>query len=101
MALLAGPVDLTAARNAAQSFLNNSSSSARFRMNPSGADLTLLHSEMSTSNAQQPVYYIFTTSDSYVIVSGDDRARSVLAYGNGSIELNNIPLRIGVCPQYV
>lgn len=95
MALLAGPVDLTAARNAAQSFLNNSSSSARFSMNPSGADLTLLHSEMSTSNAQQPVYYIFTTSDSYVIVSGDDRARSVLAYGNGSIELNNIPCGLG------
>lgn len=92
MTLLAGPVDLTAARNAAQSFLNNSSSSARFRMNPSGADLTLLHSEMSTSNAQQPVYYIFTTSDSYVIVSGDDRAVDILAYGDFCLDMNNIPL---------
>ena len=92
MALLAGPVDLTAARNAAQSFLNNSSSSARFRMNPSGADLTLLHSEMSTINAQQPVYYIFTTSDSYVIVSGDDRAVDILAYGDYCLDMNNIPL---------
>lgn len=90
MALLAGPVDLTAARNAAQSFVNNSSS-AGFKMNPSGADLTLLHSEMSTINAQQPVYYIFTTSDSYVIVSGDDRIRSILAYGNGTFDLNDIP----------
>lgn len=95
MSLVAAPVDVITAQNAAQSFVNNNGSSVRFSMNPSGENLKLLHSEMGNVNAQQPVYYIFTTSDSYVIVSGDDRARSVLAYGNGSIDLNNIPCGLG------
>ena len=73
MSLVAAPVDLTAARISAQSFVNNYGGSAQIRMNASGESLRLLHSEMSKVNAQQSVYYIFTTSDCYIIVSGDVR----------------------------
>ena len=92
MSLVAAPVDLTAARIAAQSFVNNYGGSAQIRINASGESLRLLHSEMSKVNPQQPVYYIFTTRDSYVIVSGDDRAVDVLAYGDYCLDINNIPL---------
>ena len=45
MSLVAAPVDVITAQNAAQSFVNNNGSSVRFSMNPSGENLKLLHDQ--------------------------------------------------------
>ena len=91
ISLFAGPVDLTEARIAALSFVEKCGSNAWIKMNASGESLRLLYSEISKVNAQQPVYYIFTTSDSYIVVSGDDRAVDILAYGDYCLDMKNIP----------
>lgn len=51
----------------------------------------LVHTETSTAVPGQAVYYIFNTDDSYIIVSGDDRAEEVLAYGDSPLDINAIP----------
>ena len=53
--------------------------------------MKLVLTEKNQVNTNQAAYYIFNTSDSYVIVSGDDRAREVLAHGDRPLDINNIP----------
>jgi len=92
MQLMADNIDLATARTTAQRFLTEkASSSGRFKAPSQGASLTLIHAEPSQVQAGQAVYYIFNSSDSYIIVPGDDRAQEVLAYGDRPLDMNAIP----------
>ena len=82
------PVDLKKAQIVAQSFANaNSGYMAAF----GHTGLKLAHAEQSGKFKNQPVYYVFNADDGFIIVSGDDRAEDILAYGDGQFDINNIP----------
>ena len=54
--------------------------------------LRLSHIENSSLKGNQPVYYIFENGNNFIIVAGDDRAQSILAYGDGHIgDVNKLP----------
>ena len=80
-------VDVTAAQMIARDFLMNNS---RNFMAPS-AQLKLLHAEVNSKQADKAVYYVFATSNSFVIVSGEDRARQILAWGDDALDMTNLP----------
>ena len=86
----ATPVDPTAAANIARNFALSSTSHGRFKA-PAKTDVQLVRSVYGSHSTTQAVYYIFNTSDSYYIVSGDDRARDVLAHGDAPLDINNMP----------
>ena len=84
----AAPVDLSKAQAIAQSF---ASANGHFNAQPLGYGLKLAHAEPSGKLKEHPVFYVFNSSDSYVIVAGDDRAEQVLGYGEGQFDINDIP----------
>ena len=90
LSMSAAPVDQTMAQKKAQAFLSQGVSAGRFMasgvLNPG-----LKLAEASRVTGANAVYYIFTTSDSYVVVAGDDRAETILAYGDYCLDINNIP----------
>lgn len=86
----AAPVDATAAANIARNYALSSASHGRFKA-PAKTNVQLVHTQFGAHSATQAVYYIFNTSDSYYIVSGDDRARDVLAHGDTPLDINNMP----------
>ena len=86
----AGHVDLAQAQMTAQNFLQNRVDAKRLNAAPAGT-LRLLHAETGSQRLSQPVYYVFNTDNAFVIVAGDDRAQEVLAYGNGTLDMNNLP----------
>ena len=56
------------------------------------APIKLAHAEMNSRQVSTPVYYIFNTTDGFVIVAGDDRAQEILGYGEGTIDdVNALP----------
>ena len=79
-AAMAAPVDATTARAKAQQFLASKFYAGKI-MVPGATTATLIKTEMG-ENTQTPVYYIFNTATSFVIVSGDDRAEDILAVGD-------------------
>ena len=83
MQLFAAQVDLSQAQAAAQRFLQNRALPA--------SGIRLQHAEMSSTRLSQPVYYIFNSDNAFVIVSGDDRAQEILAYGDKALDMNNMP----------
>lgn len=87
MAALGAQVDTDAALATAARFLNPGN-----RLMASSS-LRLVHNEPSAVDAKLNDYYIFNTSDNnrYVIVAGDDRASSILAYGEGAIDMDDLP----------
>lgn len=84
---LGAQVDADAALATAARFLNPGN-----RLLASST-LRLVHSEPSAIDAQCNDYYIFNTSDNsrYVIVAGDDRAVEILAYGEGAVDMDDLP----------
>lgn len=84
----AAPVDLSKAQAIAQSF---ASANGHFNASPSRGAMRLAHAEKSDKMKDQPVFYVFNSSDSYVIVAGDDRAEQILGYGKGQFDINDIP----------
>ena len=89
MSLSAAPVDQTAAGKTAMRFLSHDNHGM---INlPRTDNPKLAKAEMSRVKSGESVYYIFTTPNSYVVVSGDDRAVDVLAYGDYCLDVNNIP----------
>ena len=86
----AAPIDADAAQLAAQQFINSQSGK---RLTAPNAVMKLAHAEFATQNAKEADYYVFNIEDEqgFVIVSGDDRTRSVLAYGDGNIDMKHIP----------
>ena len=87
----AAPVDEAAARGAAQRFVSSMASPGRLRVALPAGELNLLYAEMSSVMANQASYYIYGIDGSFVIVAGDDRAKEILAYGDGAYNLNDIP----------
>ncbi len=87
--LMAAPVDVSTAKTKAEQYLANKVYAGKY-MAPAATQAKLIKTEMG-EKAQTPVYYIFNTETTFVIVSGDDRAEEVLAYGDRPLNLDRIP----------
>ena len=86
----AANVDLMTAQQSAQRFLMSKTANGRFMA--SAPTVKWTHEAKTSSNAAQAAYYIVNTDRGYVIVSGDDRAKEILAYGEGSLSsINDLP----------
>ena len=84
----AANVDKTVAQQTAQRFLMSQTAKGRLMATPPAVKWTY---EAKSINAQA-AYYVVNTDNGYVVVSGDDRAREILAYGYGSLEsMNDLP----------
>ena len=86
----AAPVDVKSAQAKAHQFLLKQYSSG----NLSGpvTQLKLAHTQVSALDGITPVYYVFNTASGFVVVSGEDRAREILAYGDQQFtDLKDMP----------
>ena len=91
MSLTAAPVDQATAMMKAQSFLTNELYAGQF-MAPAALQPVLLKAEMGHAKLHQPVYYIFNTSTTFIVVAGDDRAEDILMVGDRPLsDINNLP----------
>ena len=93
-ASLAATVDPVTAQDAATRFAR--SLRAGKMMAPSNTALALSHAEPSIANMLANDYYVFNATDNsaFVIVAGDDRAEEILAYGEGIIDMSNLPCNL-------
>ena len=90
MPVLAGNVDLSIAQSKATAFLRTKAFNSRLMT--SAPTVKWTHEVKNSSNAAMAAYYIVNTDQGYVIVSGDDRAKDILAFGEGSLNgLNDLP----------
>ena len=87
--LMAVPVDISTAKSKAEQYLAHKVYTGKY-MIPGALQATLLKIELG-EKAKAPVYYIFNTATSFIIVSGDDRAEEILAYGDKPLNLDRIP----------
>lgn len=87
----AGNIDANAARQAANDFIKQRMASEGMFKAPSTADIKLAHTE--ASSVEGNAYYVFNfDGGGWVIISGDDRAKRVLAYGDkGNIDMKDLP----------
>ena len=92
--LMAAPVDVSTAKTKAQQYLASKVYAGKM-MSPGATDAKLIKTEMG-EKAQSPVYYIFNTETTFIIVSGDDRAEEILAYGDRPLNLDRIPCNMQV-----
>lgn len=90
MQLFAAPVDQVSAMRTAKSFLTNELYAGKM-MASEAINPVLVKTGMSDIKKGQPVYYIFNTSTTYLVISGDDRAREVLMVGDQPLDLNHMP----------
>ena len=85
----AGQVSLTQAQAKAMHFLQSNNAN---RLNGAPvSNLKLLYAETGEARMATPAYYIFNADNSFIIVAGDDRAEEILAYGEGTLDMNTIP----------
>ena len=92
MQLFGANVDLATARATAQQYAASKMAANGKIMAPAAIDLQLVKQEMNTDKPGTAVYYIFNTADHFIIISGDDRAKTVLAYGDHPIkDVNRMP----------
>ena len=93
--MMAGNVNLTDAKQAANSFLKQQVAKKAHGMltSPALSDLKLVHTEASLKHQGANDFYAFNINGGgFVIVAGEDRAVPVLGYSdNGSIDFNNLP----------
>ena len=87
----AAPIDEATARNNVQQFLISRSGGSGTRTAILPSEASLIYTATSSVFSDQPAYYIYSTDDSFIVVAGDDRVQGVLAYGDGPIDVNNIP----------
>ena len=90
ISLSAAPVDMRTAQRQAQNFVQQKLYSGKLRA-PISGEMKLAHAEMNSKMLDRAVYYIFNSSNGYVIVSGDDRAEVILGYGDAPLDINTIP----------
>lgn len=86
----AAPVDQVSAMAKAQRFVQQYSRGGLL-MAPIAGDLKLVHAEMNSQMLDRAVYYIFNSSNGFIIVSGDDRAEEILGYGSNQLDINTMP----------
>ena len=92
MSMTAAPVDQVTAQKKAQNFLKNELYAGKV-MAPAAINPVLLKAEMGNVKLNQPVYYIYNTSTTFIVVAGDDRADEILMVGDRPLEdVNNMPL---------
>ena len=90
MSLWAAPVDHATAQKKAQSFLKNQLYAGRL-MAPAALNPVLLKAEIGDVKLNQPVYYIYNTSTTFLVVAGDDRAEEILMVGDAPLsDINNL-----------
>ncbi len=89
---VAGPVSVAEARRVAADFVGQRAADGAQRLRGATV-LTLAHAEASQAVAGANDYYVFNASmGGWVVVSGDDRATAVLAYGDeGRIDFDRLP----------
>ncbi len=92
--LWAAPVDVSTAKSKAEQYLAQKVYAGKY-MAPAATQAKLIKTEMG-EKAQTPVYYIFNTTSTFVIVSGDDRAEEILAVGDKPLLLERIPKNMQV-----
>ena len=83
-------VNESSARDRAQRFLADRCAAGKM-MSPMQGSLKLAHVEWNSNDKSIPVYYIFNASNAFVIVAGEDRARTILAYGDQSLDMDRLP----------
>ena len=88
----AAPVDEAAAAQCASQFLGQQAYSGRIKAAPQASALRLARVELGKQG--MPVYYLFNTDDSFVIVAGDDRAAPVLGYGDNPLDPEAMPCNL-------
>ena len=90
MRATAAPVDLSTAQAEAQRFVQQQLYGGKLNA-PIMGEMKLAHVEMNSKMLDRAAYYIFNTSNGYVVVSGDDRGERILGYGDSPLDYNNIP----------
>ena len=90
MQIFAANVDRVSAQNKAAQFLKSQVSSGKL-MSSQNVRFVSERTVYNSANVTVPVFYIFNTEDRFVIVSGEDRGEEILAVGDGTLDLNNIP----------
>jgi hypothetical protein len=87
----AADVSVSQAQAAANAFLTKQVKAGRLKAS-AASGLQLVKAEASVARPTSVDYYIFNSTKSYVVVSGDDLAPQILMYGEeGSLDVNNIP----------
>lgn len=89
--LSAAPVDMATAQKKAQTFVSNNSEARKLMSSKAGDQFVLHRAVMGDVKLAEPVFYVFNSKNSFVIISGDDRAEVVLGYGEGNLDMDNIP----------
>ncbi|MBQ6166909.1 MAG: C10 family peptidase [Muribaculaceae bacterium] len=90
MSLCAAPVDQAAAAKVAKKYLAETMYAGKI-MAPAALNPILLKAEAGDSKLNNPVYYIFNTSTTFLVVSGDDRAEDILMVGDEPLNMDRIP----------
>ena len=91
MSMSAAPVDQATATSKAKSFLTNKFYAGKL-MAPAALNPVLLKAEIGNTKINQPVYYIYNTSTTFLVVAGDDRAEEILMVGDRPLkDINNLP----------
>ncbi len=90
LSMWAAPVDQSAAQRKAKQYLANEMYAGQL-MAPAALNPVLVKTEYGTGNSKAPVYYIFNTSNTYLVMSADDRAEEILMVGDAPLDLDRIP----------
>ena len=91
MSLQAAPVNPTAASKVAKNYLANELYAGRI-MAPAATTPVLVKTEYGTDKKLNlPVYYIYNTSTTFLVVAGDDRAEEILMVGDQPLDMDLIP----------
>ena len=91
LSMNAASIDCGNAQTRATEFLK-AQSHGKFTANTSPG-LQLVYAQMSSTSDDLANYFVFNTDDGsrFVIVAGDDRAQGILAYGEGALDMSNLP----------
>ena len=90
MSLCAAPVDQAAATKVAKKYLAEEMYAGKI-MAPAALNPVLLKTEIGDVKMNKPVYYIFNTSTTFLVVAGDDRAVQILMVGDEPLrDINNL-----------
>ena len=101
LSLTAAPVDQATAFRKAKGYLTNELYAGQI-MAPAALNPVLLKAEMGSPKLNQPVYYIYNTSTTFLVIAGDDRAEEILMVGDAPLkDINNLaPAMQDVLSQY-